>query len=235
MAPRFRGHRSDFTRLIARTWNTKKPNSFIEFMGNLQELDKELGELKTFIAELKADRAAQKEKEAREAWTKYTAISLVCIAVLAAVANQLAGKYSGRTVVALNHATFLQAQASDKWTEYDTRSIKQNLYEALRQLNSGAAAALVLEGFNAKVAKYESENQKSMAEAKDLERQRNEAREVARAASDHGGGMGTAISVFQIAIALGSICLVTKKKPLWFLSLALTVYATVRRLQVWLG
>ena len=45
-------------------------------------LHEELNELKQFVADLKADRAATKEKEQREAWTKYTAISLVFIAVL---------------------------------------------------------------------------------------------------------------------------------------------------------
>ena len=35
-----------------------------------RELDQELSELKGFIAELKQDRTAQKEKEKREAWTK---------------------------------------------------------------------------------------------------------------------------------------------------------------------
>ena len=53
-------------------------------------LEKEIAELKEFVAELKSDRAAQKEKEKREAWTKYTSMSIVFIAVLAAVATQLA-------------------------------------------------------------------------------------------------------------------------------------------------
>jgi len=67
-------------------------------MTNSKELDQELAELKGFIADLKADRAAQKEKERREGWSKYPAISLVFIAVLAAVANQWAGKYSSRVL-----------------------------------------------------------------------------------------------------------------------------------------
>ena len=53
--------------------------------------EKEIAELEGFIADLKADRASQKEKERRESWTKYTSLSLVFIAVLAAVATQWAG------------------------------------------------------------------------------------------------------------------------------------------------
>src|SRR6266446_997094 len=118
----------------------------------------ELSELKGFIADLKADRAIQKEKEQRESWTKYTAVSLVFVAVLAAVATQWAGKYSSRTLVELNNATFFQAEASDQWSYYQAKSIKQNLYEALPEVapkdagaTNGAAA------FATKVVKYGKE------------------------------------------------------------------------------
>lgn len=102
-------------------------------MNNVSELDQELAELKSFIADLKADRSAQKEKEARESWTKYTAISLVFIAVLAAIATQWSGKYSSRVLVELNNSTFYQAKASDQWAYYQSKSVKQNLYEVLRE------------------------------------------------------------------------------------------------------
>jgi len=46
--------------------------------------------------------------------------------------------------------------------------------------------------------------------------------------------MGTAIAIFQIAIAMGSICLVTKKRPLWYLALAFASLATAQMIQVWL-
>jgi hypothetical protein len=55
-----------------------------------------LKELHGFVADLKADRAAQKEKEPREAWTKYTSLSIVVIAVLAAV-EDLAVRLAGGT------------------------------------------------------------------------------------------------------------------------------------------
>jgi len=124
----------------------------------MDTLQNELNELKNFIADLKADRAAQKEKEKREAWTKYTSLSIVFIAVLAAVATQWSGKYSSRVLVALNDATFHQAKASDQWSYYQAKSIKQNLYEvAPDQLPKASetpdsATGKQLETFNAKVA-----------------------------------------------------------------------------------
>jgi hypothetical protein len=201
------------------------------------ELDKELLELKGFIADLKAERSAQKEKEKRESWTKYTAISLVFIAVFAAIATQWSGKYSSRVLVELNNSTFNQAKASDQWSYYQAKSIKQNLYEALRELSpksSGASEGQSLEAFNAKIAKYEADEKQIKDEAEKLETQRDEARLAATQASQHGGGMGMAIAIFQIAVALGSICLVTKKRMLWYLALAFAAVATAKMFQVWL-
>ena len=210
-------------------------------MNNIDNLDKELAELKTFIADLKQDRAAQKEKEHREAWTKYTAVSLVFIAVLAAVATQWSGKYSGKVLVELNNSTYKQAQASDQWSYYQAKSIKQNLYEAVSEVAGKSAATngehetQALAAFNAKVAKYEAEKKEIKQNAEQLEKQRDDSRAVATSASQKGGGMGLAIAIFQISIALASICMVTKKPPLWYVSLALAALATGRMILVWLS
>lgn len=206
----------------------------------MDSLQNELKELKSFIADLKADRAAQKEKEKRESWTKYTSLSLVCIAVLAAVATQWGGKYSSRVLVALNDSTFNQAKASDQWSYYQAKSIKQNLYEVGRdQLTKAgevtdAGTEKQIAAFGAKVAKYETDKKQIQAEAEKLEKIRDEARTAANVASQHGSGMGTAVSIFQISIALGSICLVVKKKPLWYLSLLLGLGGLAEMIHVWL-
>ena len=206
-------------------------------MAEIQQLDKELAELKGFIAELKADRAAQKEKERRESWTMFTSLSLVFVAVLASVASQWSGKYGGTVLVSLNHSTFNQALASDQWGYYQAKSIKRNLYEALREVAPKTAegeAPAGVAAFNAKVAKYKADEAEIMEKAKGFEKERDTARALATRANKLGGYMGTAVSIFQIAIALGSICLVTKKKPLWYLSMALAVLATAKMVQAWL-
>ena len=207
----------------------------------MDTLQKELEDLKNFIADLKADRSAQKDKEKREAWTKYTSLSIVLIAVLAAVAMQWSAKYSSRVLVALNDATFDQAKASDQWSYYQAKSIKQNLYEVARdQLPKASeapdsAATRQLDGFNAKIAKYEQDKNQIQADAKKLEEQRDQARQSALIASQLGSRMGLAVSIFQISIAMGSICLVVKKKPLWYLSLLLDCLAAAEMTRVWMS
>jgi hypothetical protein len=200
----------------------------------MDSLEKELGELKSFIGELKADRAAQKEKEKRESWTKYTSMSLVFIAVLAAIATQWAGKFSGRVLVKLNEATYNQALASDTWSYYQANSIKLNLYENLHDLSapnqnaSSPEAAKREETYQAKVAKYTKTRDETKKKAEDLESKRDAAQASANDSSTHGAALGLVTSIFQISIAMGSICLVAKKKWLWYVSLALAAAATVK-------
>jgi hypothetical protein len=85
------------------------------------------------------------------------------------------------------------------------------------------------------VAKYEVEKTDIMNAARKLEMQRDDARAAATEASKNGGGMGQAIAIFQSSIALSSICLVTRKRPLWYLSMLLAVLATARMVQVWMS
>ena len=204
----------------------------------MDDLSKEIIELKEFIAELKSDRAAAKDKEKREAWTKYTSMSIVVIAVLAAIATQQGGKCSSTTLVELNKSTFNQAKASDKWSQYQANSIKQNLYETIHDVvpkegnGTPAQVAEREERFKAKIKKYTDTKETTFKEATALEALRDQARETADKSSRRGGGLGLSVSIFQISIAMGSICLVTKKKWLWYLSLGLAGLATWKLLQV---
>src|ERR1700679_3378371 len=89
----------------------------------------DLDELKQLVAELRADHVNQKEKEKRDSWTKYVSLTMVCIAVLAAIATLKGGGFSTRTLKEMNEATFNQTQASDQWSFFEAVSIKENLYQ----------------------------------------------------------------------------------------------------------
>lgn len=194
----------------------------------------DLDELKQLVAELRADHVAQKEKEKRDAWTKYVSLTMVCIAVLAAVATLKSGGFSTRTLKEMNEATFNQAEASDQWAFYQAKSIKQNLYEIeLDHLNAGSApTAGAVEKLKAKLDKYEKDKADITAGAKKFEANREAARKTAMSAAEHSRKMGLAITLFQIAIALGAVCLIVKKKPLWIVSVILGALATGVMVQV---
>jgi hypothetical protein len=194
----------------------------------------DLNELKQLVAELRAEHVAQKEKEKRERWTKYVSLTMVVIAVLAAIATLKGGGFSTRTLKEMNEATFNQTQASDQWSFFEAKSIKQNLYQIeLDRLTAApspdAAAGAKLK---AKVEKYEQDKADITALAKKFEAARDAARQNAVVVAEHSKQMGLAITLFQIAIALGAMCLIVKKKPLWFASMILGALAAAQMIFV---
>jgi hypothetical protein len=193
----------------------------------MNDLQKEINELKEFIVDLKADRTAAKQKEKAEAWTKYVSLTIVIIAVIAAVASQMSGKYGSRVQIC-------QLQASDNWSFYESKSIKEHLDEsALVQLQQSGntnlpAVAAHIKKLAANLVKYDADKADIQAKAKDFEKKRDEA-------SARGGRMGLAVSILSVAIATASICTVTKKKPLWFVAMIMAAMAVAEMLAAWLS
>ncbi len=198
-------------------------------------MNTDLDELKGLVAALKADQQAQKDKEKRDAWTKYVSLSMICLAVLAAIATQRGAGYSSATMKLLNEATFNQAEASDQWAFYQAKGIKEGLYELERErlmTGGGAIEPKVLAGLTAKVDRYETEKKDIMKEAKGFEAKRDSARNLSTYFADSGREMGLATTLFQIAIALGGVCLVVKKRWLWYASMGIGAIAVMQMLRV---
>ncbi len=193
-----------------------------------------LDELKGLVASITADRQAQKDKEKRESWTKYVSLSMIFLAVLAAIATQRGAGYSSATMKQLNEATFNQAEASDQWAFYQAKGIKESVYsQELDSLNVfGHADPKLLATITARVDRYKNEQKDISAEAKKFEGRRDEARVAANVAADRAREMGLATTVFQIAIALGGVTLVVKKRMLWTTSLVIGIAATLQMVRV---
>ena len=188
----------------------------------------DLDELKALVAELRSDRVAEKEKVKRESWTKYVSLTMVVIAVLAAIASLKGGGFSTRTLKEMNVATLNQAQASDQWAFFEAQSIKENFYqiESEHLAADPATDPAILAKVQAKVDKYEKTKADTTKEAKQFEAARDAARKTADSAAEHSRQMGLSVTLFQIAIALGAMCLIVKKKPLWFAAMILAALAT---------
>ena len=197
----------------------------------------DLDELKALVAELRAEHVAQKEQARREGWTKYVSLTMVVVAVLAAVASMKGGGYSTRSLTEMNDATFNQTKASDQWAYYEASSIKGNLYELeLDHLAADPAPdSAVVARVKAKVDKYDQAKTDTTTQAKQFEAARDTARKNAALAADHARELGLSITLFQVSIALGAMCLIVKKKPLWFASMTLGTLAVVQMLYVLYG
>lgn len=194
----------------------------------------ELTDLRGLVDALKADRQARKDKEKGDAWVKYVSLSMIVLAVLAAVATQKGGGFASTVLTSLNEATFNQTQASDQWSYYQAKGIKSALAENERdQLTAlGNAEPKQLAALNAKIERYDKERKEISALAKGYEQKRDLSRVTADVASAKGAKLGLATSIFQISIALGGVTLVVKRRWLWYVSLAAGLLATVQMVKV---
>jgi hypothetical protein len=192
-----------------------------EIMDNLQD---ELKDLKGFIAELKADRAATKEKEKRESWTKYVSLTVVIMAVLGSLAAQWSGRYGSRVQLS-------QAKASDAWNLYQARSVKGHLLEVATNTLAKMGHAdnpefqNMLKDYAKAVARYDAGKDESQRIARAYEEDRD-------AAEALGKKLGPTLPLFSVAIAMASMCLLTKKKPLWLVAILAAAIATVMMVSV---
>jgi Domain of unknown function (DUF4337) len=125
------------------------------------------------------------------------AISTALMAVFAAMASLLAGHHADEAVIE-------QIRASDKWAFYQAKGIKD---EILTLSNSPDREA--------RSAKYKSEQAEIQKEARESETE-------SRIHLEHHSILARAVTMFQIAIAISAIAILTRKKFLWFVSLGIS-------------
>jgi hypothetical protein len=188
--------------------------------------------LEKLLTELDADKKKAKEKELAEAWTKPAAVSLVILAVLGATATQRQGSFSTRSLKHLNAAIYHQVEASNQWAYYQAKSTKANLYEAgaeqVRAMTAGPEQAKALAEIDRRVQRYRGEQDPIKAKGEDFEHQRDDENKAAEANAGASSKLGLSSLTFQVSVALASISVVIKRKPLWLGALLIGLAATVQ-------
>jgi hypothetical protein len=154
-------------------------------------------DISALLKAIHEDRQAAKDKEKRDSWTKYVSLMIVMLAVITAYGSLKAGGYSSR--VLLN-----QSKASDEWAFFQAKSIKRSLAEMEARVGPPDTRAEAKQ----RAERYQAEQDEIQGKAKAYEVDRDEA-------AKHGAPLGTAIAALQIAIALASVCMITKRKSLW--------------------
>lgn len=155
-------------------------------------------------------------EEKKEAWLNYLALTTVIFAVCATLSTFKGGGFSTKSVIS-------QAQASDEWAYFQSKSIKSYIYQVqaekleldsmgIQQADNQKLAAIYtnkITDYKKKIEKYEKEKSEAQAKAKQLEGMRDEAQ-------IHSKAFGMAVIYLQIAILLSSIAGLLKKKIIWF-------------------
>jgi hypothetical protein len=165
--------------------------------------------------------------EKKEPWLNYLALTTVLFAVCATLATLKGGGYATKSVMS-------QAQASDQWAYYQSKSIKGYVYELqkekfemdLKAMKAAASSSLAgdyrkkIDGYGQKIKKYDEEKAEIMKKAQELELMRDETQK-------HSGAFGMAAMFLQIAILLSSIAALMKQKYFWYLGMASGAFGLV--------
>lgn len=153
----------------------------------------------------------------------HVAITTSIIAVFLAISSIMGNN-------ADNDSILLRSQANDQWAYYQSKSMKQHMYETNSELlalelkkpglpeSYTTEAEKTLQNYQDKARKYDVEKDEIKAKAEENEK-------LASHAGDQGDKYDLAEAFYQIAIILSAICLIAKNKPLWILSIILGVIA----------
>jgi len=157
-------------------------------------------------------------EEKKEKWLNVLAVATVIYAVCATLSTFKGGSFSTRSLLS-------QAQASDKWAHFQSKSMKGYLYEIQKSVLELQAKQLttkdkqvaedydkLINNFSEKISNYNQEKNNLQKEATQLETNRDEAQKQSKP-------FGVAVIFLQIAILLSSIAALLKRKYVWYLGL----------------
>jgi len=168
------------------------------------------------------EEAHEKAKEQKEhaPWLKWLALSTALFAVLAAIASLKSGQLANESLLLMNEATLKQAQASDAWSYYQAKGIKQIIRDSEGALLAASHAPAELVTKNRDEAeRYKSEQEKIQEEAKGLEREQKELQERSRHDLELHHTFAYAVTMLQVAIGLSAIAALIERRSIWLFGL----------------
>lgn len=152
-------------------------------------------------------------------WLVHLSLSTALIAVLAAIAALLSGSYANDAIVEKNDAVLHQSKASDEWAYFQAKGVKLGVYaaqaDAIEATNPETAAK-----FREKAKRYEEEQKEIEKRAREEEAKVEEQNHESQHSLHIHHQFAKAVTVFQVAIALSAIGALTRRKSMWFVSLA---------------
>ncbi len=153
----------------------------------------------------------EEQEEKKESWSMYLAISTALMAVLAALGSLFAGHHS-------NEALIAQIKCSDTWAHYQAKSIKYEITALMKEVKTQKGADIEKVDVRLEGYKKDQEELKKEAEKSEKESEFHLDRHVTLARS---------VTIFQISIAISAIAMLTKRKFLWYGSMAFSIVGFV--------
>lgn len=150
-------------------------------------------------------------EHAKENWIKWAALLSALFAVIAAISGLMAARDA-------NDAMIEQIQASDQWAYYQAKGIKSMIAESEQNMLSQLGKPIDIK-LNEKISKYKEEQKYSESEATRIEKE-------SRAHLARHEVLASAVTLFQVAIAVIAITVLTRRRRFLLVSLGLGLIGT---------
>lgn len=162
----------------------------------------------------------------KEPWLNYLALTTIIFAVAATLSTFKGGGYSTKSVLS-------QEQASNKWSYFQSKSMKLYLYETqkdvlvLETLKIPKWEKGIFEAYQKKINEYELSVKRYDKEKSEIKKDAENFESLRDEAKKHSNEFGMAVIFLQISILISSIAALIKKKYLWILGIAVGVVGLV--------
>jgi len=160
------------------------------------------------------------------------ALTTAFFAALAAIGSLLAGGAVNEALALKTEATQKQAQASDQWAYYQAKGIKAAILTSQKELLA-AGGKSVPPDLAAASQRYVDEEKSAGAQAHELEKARDEKDGEANELIHRHHFYAYAVAMLQVAIALGAVAALTRKRPAWWGSAGLGLLGGMLLLWTW--
>jgi hypothetical protein len=134
-------------------------------------------------------------------WILKVALTAAILAVLAAAASLLASYH-------VNEAMIEQLKASDQWAYYQAKGIKHEVLESKNEILKNLNKDISVQD-QSKLIEYNKQQKEIELIARDAEKSSSEHMEIHHI-------LARAVTLFQIAIAVSAIAVLTRKKWMWY-------------------
>lgn len=142
--------------------------------------------------------------DSKDKWVIWVAMTTAIIAVLAAITGLLAGDHA-------DEAMLSQIHASDQWAFYQAKGIKSDVIASGDKLLAAMGKKPSAQD-SAKIVSNKTEQAEIKKEAQGAEKE-------SKAHSAKHKVLARGVTLFQIAIAIGAISIIIKRKELWMASM----------------
>ena len=161
-----------------------------------------------------------REASARAPWLRWLALSTALFAVAAAFASLESGRYANEALLQMNAATLKQAQASDAWSYYQAKGIKQVTRDAeVGILGALNVPAEMIAAIRTDAARYGAEQDQSKQQATKLEQEQQEFERASHSSLERHHMFAYAVTILQVAIGLSAIAALIEHRWIWVVAL----------------